>query len=181
MPCEVYDYVFGDINRDQLAKVVAVPNTVTSEVWWFYPSGSSKENDRYVIFNYSEGTWSIGSLGRTAGVDRGVFNYVFLAGSDGTLYQHETGATYDGTYPYAEGGPLELGNGDQIMHVLSLIPDEKTQGDCTVTLRDLPAGSVQCCVTSPPYYQLRDYGVAGQIGLEESPDAYAALLSEVQA
>lgn len=45
-------------------------------------------------------------------------------------------------------------------------------GDATEVLRGLPDGSHQTCVTSPPYYGLRDYGVAGQIGLEEDPGAY---------
>ena len=47
-------------------------------------------------------------------------------------------------------------------------------GDCRDILPTLAAGSVHCCVTSPPYYGLRDYGVAGQIGLEATPDAYVA-------
>jgi DNA modification methylase len=47
-------------------------------------------------------------------------------------------------------------------------------GDCRDVLRTLPAGSVQCCVTSPPYFGLRDYGVDGQIGLEATPDAFVA-------
>jgi DNA modification methylase len=53
------------------------------------------------------------------------------------------------------------------------------EGDCIASLSTLPTGSAQCCVTSPPYYGLRDYGHAGQIGLEESPDAYVARLVEV--
>jgi DNA modification methylase len=48
------------------------------------------------------------------------------------------------------------------------------QGDCRQVLATLPAASVQCCVTSPPYFGLRNYGVEGQIGLEETPDAYVA-------
>jgi DNA modification methylase len=52
-------------------------------------------------------------------------------------------------------------------------------GDCLDVLRSLPSCSVQCCVTSPPYYGLRDYGVAGQIGLEPTPDAYVARMVEV--
>lgn len=52
-------------------------------------------------------------------------------------------------------------------------------GDCLASLKTLPAGSVNCCVTSPPYYGLRDYGHEGQIGLEETPDAYIARLVEV--
>lgn len=47
-------------------------------------------------------------------------------------------------------------------------------GDCRETLRTLPERSVQCCVTSPPYFGLRDYGVAGQIGLEPTPDDFVA-------
>ncbi len=45
-------------------------------------------------------------------------------------------------------------------------------GDCRESLRSLPAESVHTCVTSPPYFGLRDYGVDGQIGLEATPDAY---------
>jgi len=52
-------------------------------------------------------------------------------------------------------------------------------GDCLTSLATLPERSVNCCVTSPPYYGLRDYGVDGQIGLEDSPDAYVARLVEV--
>ena len=47
-------------------------------------------------------------------------------------------------------------------------------GDCRDVLRRLPDASVQCCVTSPPYFGLRDYGVAGQIGLEPTPDDFVA-------
>ena len=46
------------------------------------------------------------------------------------------------------------------------------KGDCREVLRTLPDESVHCIVTSPPYFGLRDYGVAGQIGLEPSPDAF---------
>src|SRR5262245_66693815 len=52
-------------------------------------------------------------------------------------------------------------------------------GDALEQLRLLPDGCVQCCVTSPPYFGLRDYGVAGQIGLEPTLDAYVAALVAV--
>ena len=48
------------------------------------------------------------------------------------------------------------------------------QGDWLDVLRSLPAGSVHCCVTSPPYWGLRDYGVEGQLGLEPTPAEYVA-------
>jgi DNA modification methylase len=53
------------------------------------------------------------------------------------------------------------------------------QGDCREVLKTLPDCSVHCCVTSPPYFGLRDYGCAGQIGLESTPDAYVAELVAV--
>ena len=52
-------------------------------------------------------------------------------------------------------------------------------GDCIESMRTLPDKSVQMCVTSPPYYGLRDYGVDGQIGLEETPAEFIARLVEV--
>ena len=53
------------------------------------------------------------------------------------------------------------------------------QGDTRDVLPTLDAGSVQCVVTSPPYWGLRDYGVEGQIGLEPTPDAYVETLVAV--
>jgi len=52
-------------------------------------------------------------------------------------------------------------------------------GDCIASMQTLDAGSVNTCVTSPPYFGLRDYGQDGQIGLEATPDAYVARLVEV--
>ena len=51
--------------------------------------------------------------------------------------------------------------------------------DCVKSLRSMSDGSVDCCVTSPPYFGLRDYGVDGQIGLEQTPDEFVAKLVEV--
>ena len=44
--------------------------------------------------------------------------------------------------------------------------------DCLTFLKQMPDQYVECCITSPPYFGLRDYGMAGQIGLEETPEAY---------
>lgn len=52
-------------------------------------------------------------------------------------------------------------------------------GDALEMLRTLPDNSVHCCVTSPPYYVLRDYGVDGQIGREDTPAQYVARLTDV--
>lgn len=52
-------------------------------------------------------------------------------------------------------------------------------GDALTTLKTLPSESVQCVVTSPPYYGLRDYGVEGQLGLEETPQLYVEKLVDI--
>lgn len=52
-------------------------------------------------------------------------------------------------------------------------------GDCLESMRAMPAESVQCCVTSPPYFGLRDYGADGQIGLEPTPDEFVQALVTV--
>lgn len=53
------------------------------------------------------------------------------------------------------------------------------QGDCLAVLKTLPDESVNCCVTSPPYWGLRDYGVEGQLGLERTPEEYVSRMVEV--
>jgi DNA modification methylase len=53
------------------------------------------------------------------------------------------------------------------------------EGDALAELEKLPGGTVDCCVTSPPYWGLRDYGVDGQIGLEASPEEFVARLVAV--
>jgi len=52
-------------------------------------------------------------------------------------------------------------------------------GDCRTSLRDLPDESIQCCITSPPYWGLRDYGHGEQIGQEETPAEFVSAMVEV--
>ena len=52
-------------------------------------------------------------------------------------------------------------------------------GDCREVLKTLPDASVNCCVTSPPYWGLRDYGHAGQIGMEKTPGEFVENMVEV--
>ena len=105
LPCDVSDYVFQNLNYNQTSKVYAVHNSKFGEIWWFYPSGSSNEVDSYVIYNYRENHWNIGTLARTAGTDRGVFLNPLMVSADGYIYEHEVGFAYDGGSVYAESGP----------------------------------------------------------------------------
>jgi len=70
------------------------------------------------------------------------------------------------------------------MNIAEMVYYEDSQltihkGDALAVLQTMPAKSVQCCVTSPPYYGLRDYGVDGQIGMEETPELFIARLVDV--
>lgn len=56
---------------------------------------------------------------------------------------------------------------------------EIRRGDALASLREMPDASVQCCVTSPPYWGLRDYGHTDQLGLEETPELYVARLVSI--
>lgn len=144
--CDVYDAVFGDLNLTQRSKITCTQNAAFNEVRWDFPSSASTENDTYVVYNYAEGHWRVGSLstqGRLCGNDRGVFSNPIMADASGYLYDHETGYSYGALTPYAESGPVELGNGDNIMRARRLIADEKTVGDVTMSfkVRDWPGDS----------------------------------------
>tara|TARA_R110000787_G_scaffold84026_1_gene180380 strand:- start:430 stop:1233 length:804 start_codon:yes stop_codon:yes gene_type:complete len=138
LPCSVRDYVFSDFNQTQSEKVFAASNTAFSEVWWFYPSEGSENVDRYVVFNYVQNVWFIGTMGRTAWTDRGVNNLPIAASADGYLYNHETGFDDGSTNPpspissYIESSQFDLGEGDKFLFVNRLIPD-LTFRDSTAT------------------------------------------------
>jgi hypothetical protein len=160
--CDVLDYVTNNLSQQQKSKVYAVANNQYGEIWWYYPSASNTEVDSYVAYNYREGHWTIGSLARTAGTDRGVFNYPLLVSTDGYIYEHEVGVSYDGATPYAQTGPIEFGGGDRIMVARQLIADEKTEGSVGVQFktRFTPLGSevVKSYTIDSPYTPVRFSG-----------------------
>lgn len=133
---DVSDYVFNDLNKAQVSKAFGVSNSAFGEIWWFYPSAGSTENDRYVVYNYVENTWYIGELARTAGADRGAFRQPMMADADDRkIYEHEIGFDYGTLTPFAESGPFRIATGDQVMSVTELLPDEKTQGDVNAVFK----------------------------------------------
>ena len=143
LPSDVSDYVFTNMNFNQASKVYAVHNSQFGEIWWYYPSSGSNENDSYVTYNYRENHWNIGSLARTAGTDAGVFTNPLLVSTDGYIYEHEVGFAYDSASVFAESGPVQLGNGDNIMSVRQVVPDEQTLGEAVVSFktRNYPTGA----------------------------------------
>ena len=137
IPCDVEDYVFSDIQNDQRSKIWAWLNADHQEIWWFYQSedqnSTTGEIDKYVAFHYGEGYWSVGQLSRTAGFSRGVFSKPMMTDKDGNLFEHEKESKVTGSF--VESGPIQLGTGEEIMHVNKLIVDEKTQGGANFTFK----------------------------------------------
>jgi hypothetical protein len=113
----------------QKAKITAWANVPFGEVWWHYPTASQSglENDTVVVLNYRTLTWMTHTVARGAGSAE-VFATPQLWAPDGRLYAHEMGTDHGGDAPFLESGPLELGEGDRVLRLQSLIPDEKTLG-----------------------------------------------------
>ena len=125
--CTVQNYVFSDLNRAQAYKIISFTINNKNEVGWFYPSGSSTEIDRYVIYNYEENTWVYGQLSRTAWLDEGVQPYPQAASSN-YIFEHETGFDDDGspmTNVFIESSDIDIGEGDTFSFINRLIPDIK--------------------------------------------------------
>jgi len=145
LPCTVRDYVFNDFNELQIQKVTASTNTSFSEVWWFYPSANSAENDKYVVYNYQQKIWYYGNLARTAWLDRGIESNPVAAGTDHYLYTHESGLDDGSTEPvsaipaYIESSQFDMGEGDHFTFINRLIPD--------LTFRDSTATSPKATFT----------------------------------
>jgi len=124
LPCTVRDKIFLDFNNSQGEKVFGAVNTQWTEVWWFYPSASSEENDKYVIYNYGNKTWYYGTLTRTAWHDRGIRQFPIAAGSP-YLFEHENGNDDDGSAMTSsvESSQIDIGDGYQFSFIKQLIPD----------------------------------------------------------
>ncbi len=155
LPCSVRDYVFTNINNNQLEKVTAGLNTAFSEVTWFYPSATSSENDSYVTYNYDQKIWYYGLMSRTCWLDRGVNVDPIAASTDHYLYFQEIGFDDGSTSPasaitsYIESSQMDLGDGEQFAFMRRLIPDltfrnstaSTPQATMTLKVRNFPGGN----------------------------------------
>jgi hypothetical protein len=162
IPCSVRDYVFDDINVGQFDKVTAAVNSENNEIWWFYPSSSSSENDRYVVYNTLEQVWYYGNLPRTCWIDRGIEQYPIAASPDNFLYNHEFGFDDGSVSPagaitaYVSSSPMDMGDGQQFTFLSRLIPDVGFRNssapvpllDITTRVRNYSNGNYLKTVTS---------------------------------
>ena len=146
LPCEVSDRVFRFMDTSYPENVFAVANAKFNEITWFYTSRDSadgeivvlnpndpeadwikvikKVNDRYVSYDYAQNIWSFGDLDRHVGVDSGVFDNPIYLDPTNNVYRHELeNAGHGGQAPWAETGPISIGEGDQVIKATQVITD----------------------------------------------------------
>jgi len=140
LPCSLRQFVFGDINLNQSAQVVAGTNEGYSEVWWFYCSANSNVIDRYVIYNYLDQVWYYGTMGRTAWLDSPLREYPMGATYQNTVVYHESGnddIEVNGTVlpisSYIQSSDFDIGDGHNYGFVWRMIPDITFDGSSTAT------------------------------------------------
>jgi hypothetical protein len=128
LACDLGSYVFENIDPNYgVLYTHGSENNVFPEAWFWYPSIGATTPDRYVIYNYAEGWWSIGEMDRTAACGAGVFAFPIAADSNNDLYYQESGWTAAGvpitTGRFAETGALSVGNGDRIAFIKQMMTD----------------------------------------------------------
>ena len=178
VPCLVEDFVFTNkgnnlgINYNSGEAVYAGLNHLYDEVMWFYPKAGSSEPDRVVTYNYTENTWTTGTLARTSWHDSTLYDKPYASefystqvptfpivqgvtniNGASTYYEHETGvnevdsAGNKTTIPaFIQSGDFDLGEGQVFMSMRRFVPDFKLlsgNAQITINLRDYPSsGSV---------------------------------------
>jgi hypothetical protein len=135
LPCTLRNYVFQDLNYDQVEQIISGTNEGYHEVWWFYPSANSNTIDRYVVYNYLERIWYYGQMSRTAWSDSPLRTYPQAVGYENILYDHERGVDANGTpmESYIQSSDFDLADGDQFMLSRRIIPDVNFGGSTAAT------------------------------------------------
>jgi hypothetical protein len=126
--------VFNDFNFTQYAQVVAGTNERFDEIWWFYCSEGSTQNDRYVVYNYLQDIWYYGTLARSAWIDSDLRENPLAATYSNNLVNQEVGMDDNETgVPSAITATLlssefDLDNGDRFMFINRMLPDVTFEG-----------------------------------------------------
>jgi hypothetical protein len=168
--CPLIETVFSNLNVAQQSKVCCGVNNTTSEIIWFYPSGSAIEPDTYIAFSPTEAAvsgqahaWSCGMLQRCAWVDNDLLGAPVAVTTDGQLYQHETGNDADGSAmgDYLTSGFVDVTDGEDIIFLSQVAPDFLNQVgpvNLTFTTRDWPNSPTR---TRGPYQMTPDTTTRG--------------------
>ena len=166
LPCLVEDFVFTTnngnlgINYNSADTIYSAPNSLYTEINWFYPKSGSEQIDRCVTYNFGENVWTTSSLARTTYQDQGVFNLPYATEYNATTtpvfspisgitntygaslyYAHETGTDQvnsSGTTSidaFIRSGDFDIEDGELFMSMRRFMPDYKLLvGNSKVTL-----------------------------------------------
>jgi hypothetical protein len=135
LSCDLRQYVFESINKNQFDQVFSSTNEGFNEVWWFYCSLNSNVVDKYVIYNYLENVWYYGTMGRTAWIDSGLNDYPIAATYSKNLVWHENGVndctdsvTGLAIDSYILSSEFDIDDGHNFGFVWRMLPDLKFDG-----------------------------------------------------
>ena len=166
LPCLVEDFVFTTqngnlgLNFDSSDVIYSAPNSLYTEVNWFYPKSGSDQVDRCVTYNYQENVWTTSSLDRTTYQDQGVFNNPYATDYESTTtpvfpdilgitnlygasiyYAHEIGTDQVNSSgrtsidAFIRSGDFDIDDGELFMSMRRFMPDYKFLiGNSKVTL-----------------------------------------------
>jgi len=141
LPCSVQEFVFDDLDLSQAFKCFMGVNSEFNEIWFFYPSiaDATGEISRYVIYNYEENHWAVGSLVRYSWLDAGIDDLPFSGATTTAgecVFEHENGFDDNGeamTGVFIESADLDISSGEAYSFVKKIIPDMKFVTDPAVS------------------------------------------------
>lgn len=128
IPCPVWDFIFQDLDSNNLDKICCASNNGFGEVSWFFPSlsGGTGEIDSYVKVNVNLGfIWDFGRLQRTAWIDQSVVGQPIGGDANGNVFEHEISPDADGQPMLSSlgTGDFQVADGNQLNFVDWIIPD----------------------------------------------------------
>ena len=129
LPCTLRSYVFNDINKNQFNQVICGTVEQFDEVWWFYPSAGSNQNNRYVVYNYVDNIWFYGNLSRSAWMDADLRDNPIAATYSNNLVFQEFGVdcnelgTANPITATITSGEFDIDEGDRFMMINRILPD----------------------------------------------------------
>jgi len=134
--CDVGSYVFDNIDPNEGVRITnGSENGLFPEVWFWYPSEGSSVPDKYVVYNYAEDWWTIGTMTRTACAGAGTLSNPMAADENDDLYYQEIGWTAAGTSlagdRWVETSSINIQNGNLISHIRQAITDSGYGYDST--------------------------------------------------
>jgi len=154
LPCTVKQYVFEDMNYSQAFQFFVGGNSGYNEVWWFYCSEYEQDSagdaidsegnkawqsgkapvpntqiNKYVIYNYVDNVWYIGSMARTAWLDSGLRKYPMAADYNNRILYHESsvddesGESVERIHSYITSSEFDIGDGQSFGYIWRILPD----------------------------------------------------------